>query len=551
MTKCSNRTYKRRRHDRQSRQLITVKSEEIDNANDIEEQLRKQRLKKLNSVQTNASMSQKEEFSDNAPSMQKKTLGRYTYDRSRGTYFPTKFVRNAVEPRSCTRNEFQKERIDLHRPPVVAHVVQLLHGSARRRRFVVQWGGQMIKDSLSVQPNCEFYLDQMRLPQSELTNEVGENSSSSPWSQCFGVVSPHSCSSPPKYFSLRNSSFSHGKPLLCDKGIGCLGTSERRTTFTTFDMTGNRMSYGIFQDEINDFTQVQHSPEWTFFGGNKGQILSIQSSSWFQLEFSTREATIPSDILCVESDRSGAHPDLVFFGQRNGKVLVYDVRTSLHSTKIAGTLSTRKQNDSSVDSVFSMKTMFEHHPDQLLVRGSSSWRVCDLRGLGGCIIGDNSLIRNVSFCSGPDHLSIPGKGMALDPIQSTIIVPFWNKADASDKLSKVSLKFWSLESGDYLGAKALQNEASGKEIATSTGPERRYTFASTDLELCPTVTHAWSFKPIFAEMRKSQETKRLPGAFGLWLKIGAQYINHISCDGRHDFQGNCAKNSELSGFYTS
>jgi hypothetical protein len=534
MRKHGKRYDKRRRHDPQSRQCAVARTEEADNTNDIEEQLRKQRRKKLSSSQPNSfdpSISKTEASSVAAFSTKKKkTLGKYTYDPFRGAYFPTDFVKDALYPthQRFIENDFCNARKDFRLPPVVHHSVQLLHGSAKRRRFVVHWAGQIIKDSLSIQSLNDFYVDQMRLPLPELRRE---EASSSPWCRCFGVVSSRSCSGPPKVFTLHNSPYSHGKELSCDKGIGCLDTSEGRTTFVTYDLAGNRLSYSLFYDEINDFTQMQHYPDRTVFGGNKCFILSVHADSWYRMESSTGESTIPSDILCVESDRSGAQPDLVFFGQRNGQVLIYDLRTSLHWTKIAGTLSNRKRNDTSVDSVFRIKTMFEHRPDQLLVRGRSSWGVCDLRGLGGCVIGDKSLVQKVSFANIPDHLSIPAKGMAIDPLQSTIIVPFWNKVDAKDKLNKFSLKFWSLESGSYLGAKVLRNEVLGSRT-NDAGVEGQCLFASTDLELCPTLTHAWSFNATFAETGASKETKK-DGAFGLWLNVGTDYINHISCDGRH------------------
>ena len=547
MRKHRKPTYKRHSHERFHNHLRNVAHvRDPDNVSsstdDIEEQLRRQRLKKSLTYTNNENFPREEteELSNSNSSTKKKTLGKYTYDASRGAYFPSKFLQASEgRPKSdvSQTNVFTVIKSKSFTPPLISRYVQLLHGSVRRRRLVGQLAGKMVLDSLSVARLQDNNWDQMklRLPSRMSTDCDCERVCTSPWSRCFGVIPSPVDKTLPNIFSVHGSPFKHGKALLRDGDVGCLETLERKTVFHMFNNDGHFKCGFELESEINDFSQLPHHPEKFFFAGNRG--CCCITNDWTLESMSTpsfSRTNASSDILCVECDHSYTRPDLIFFGQRNGQIHVHDQRTSWKWNASAGILSNQRQRSAPVDSVFNMKAVFRHRPDQLLVRGRCSWSTFDLRVLGGYISGTGSpsLVHNVSFMTTSDDLSTGGKGMAVDPLQSTIIIPFWHKRDAAYKSGQICLKLWSLESGNFLGAKMLQYAALNERSVMN--HKRQFSLDNLDLELCPTLSNAWLFSRLCTKGAEIDKAKMMSGACGLWLKIGHDNIQHVTFRGRLD-----------------
>jgi hypothetical protein len=557
MPKSRNRC---RHHGRAENQNSAVVTAEPDSylANDIDEQLRLQRRKKI-LLKTNPDSQQVSPSDDNKSSSgtpigvssntpeTKKQLGNYMYDPSRGAYFPTKFVKGLIREES-ERSPFNNSLPDTNtrRPSSFVHTVQLLHGSIRRRRLVGHWSGKMILDSMSIRPVYDGDLDLLNF---RVTGEAEDLrcAGMAPWTQCFGVFpsSQHDQTSPPKMFSLSSQIFNHGKILAgthenCESSVttstlGCLKTFERKTMFVRLGYGGDFLDSIELDDEVNDFTQVPHHPDGIILAGNRGHFYKLdvpsRNLSPGSLDFPVterhRKRLVKSDILCVESDESCSRPHLVFFGQRNGRIIVHDLRTS----KQAGFLMSQS-SQCHTDSVLRIQPLFRQRPDQLLSRGRKSWSMYDLRGMGGTGDGTTALIRSVSFENSLHNPSVAGKGMAIDPLQSTIIVPLWQSTDAKSKAYKACLRLWSLESGCYLGSKFLSSVPN-----TSMNPNLDPgvdVVDSSSIELCSTLTRAWFFERTGSLTATSNRARILQGAFGLWLKLGQYDFYHMTCDGRLD-----------------
>lgn len=555
------REKKERRNKKKRRRNNNKPSIDVD---DIDELLRQQRLKKQNERETATSSGE----NDKPPRLPRKKLGGYVYDAKLCTYFPEKFVSD--ESRVFSQNngneekEFEKKNrcssaryrkypyypidyTNMHRrlssqhlrPAILAHASQLCGGdNVQQRRLLRQWSGRLQLESLRVQqvepllflrdsshpgaaPDFPFtVLDSVR------TTVVA------PWVRSFDVIPSDDNKNPPCFISMTPTNGMeqrHVKVLTCRNvpRVGRLKMLERTTCFTLFDAAENSSInvYGCYR-EINDFALL-HQHDCIIMGGNKSKRFRFNyidvESDLIELGFSNSSG-VRSDILCVETDCSGSRPHISLCGHRNGQITLQDIRTSSCIGAVNSIQATGRQN---FKSVVAMKLLFVQRPDQLLARSSNGLcRLFDLRRLGGPMVPDthtssssSSLVHELSppFEQFDAFPSVGGvvKGLATDPLQTTAIVPF------VDKDHEACLGLWSLDSGDFIGDKQV-NRLPGMTSMRMQGGDC--------LDLCSTLTRAWSFRNGLTE----DDAELVPGSYGLWFNWGSRGIHHVKFNGRID-----------------
>ena len=166
------------------------------------------------------------------------------------------------------------------------------------------------------------------------------------------------------------------------------------------------------------------------------------------------------------------------------------------------------------------------------LRRSSRILVLSPRVLANSCHHDRSVVHELRV---PPQLQLPSsgghrsKGLATDPCQTVALLPF------VDRATEARLGVWSLDSGEFVGSKAVVNRTSERLLDnsnTSSASASNNDGGDCCLELCPKITRAWTRSP--EDERGGGAPTMVPGSFGLWLNWGSRGIHHIVCDGRVD-----------------
>jgi hypothetical protein len=265
--------------------------------------------------------------------------------------------------------------------------------------------------------------------------------------------------------------------------------------------------------ECNDFTAISiHRFE---MGGNGNRYFTYDMTHEAHTGHDRRLFGTQSDILCMESyehQLPNSRPNLVYMGYRNGLVQCYDIRTDddiqrigqLTENQSAATQShhhhskkKKKKEKNVVDSVLRIQPLFQERPDQLLVRGRTCWSLYDLRCLSSTdgsssSSGHHNHRRNAAIVQSnslsPDLNCIPCKGMATDPRQSVIIVPYQKRNHNGDNATSYGVNVWSLDSGKYVGQAPISTTNHSDPTMPSLPPG---TLHPSDVELSSMITPAW------------------------------------------------------------
>ena len=579
----SNQNIQMKRHRRERRRSgrpTNVPGSAIININnDIEEQLRIQRLKKN---KTEASTSSTTRLpNDDAADTSQMVLGNYTFDPQRNAYFPTATRTTTVrhdhtdDVSTITEPPPPFPRSIPHRyrtipftttttsPTTLTYLLQLLHGTTQRRQLLATHGyGPLLLHHMSIRAVRASQADGRIL----VTNDHHHaprwhnNHGSALWTRTFDMIPlqyyhyshPHHSQSPmrcsaAKFVSytrpfihgkmLRPAAFRHWAATDPECIVGCLeptGTSST-TQLHMHDYQRQTSCSLTIPLECNDFTTIhQQSSSSTIhrilLGGTASRCATMDLNRmevWVdhhgRPSFHTK-----SDILCMEASSSSdggssstSHRpgDLVFFGHRNGLVQVLDTRTD--AVQRIGKLAIGHlipHGNGNGDSVLGIQALFRERPDQLLTRGRSCWMLWDLRRMSGSGNRSSSaaIVQNVSLFTNSNP-SIPGKGMATDPMQTVVIVPFQNEQHQAT--THYGVNVWSLDTGDHLGQKLIS------------APSRSPLVPPSEMELCSTISPAWSrandADPDYYDISTT--------SYGLWLRLGhldSGILHHITCDGR-------------------
>jgi hypothetical protein len=298
--------------------------------------------------------------------------------------------------------------------------------------------------------------------------------------------------------------------------------------------------------------------------------------------------------LCVEADPSC--PNSFFFGHRNGQVTLFDIRsgcshsTQLESVPSSATRTTTRNRSSlpffgSITSIHPLSASLS--PRQVLVRGSQgSCRLHDFRKLcdngistsgakgkrHGHTHGDASLVYEMTplplladfncdddfTCDISNHnngdedggnnhghrrhrhrqvqrLTSRCNGVVTNPEETIVISPHV-QVHGADQVEMPTLGFWSLQTGDWIGSKALAPSS------LTAGDDNEQFPATTSwsvawVELSKRVTPAWQWRnPILdgnhqnddddaeeeneLDRENDANLRPRPGSFGLWYKCG-------------------------------
>lgn len=606
------------------------------NFDDINEQLRIQRLKKKEQSSTFTSTStiiESDEFVENSNVEDvKAVLGKYTYDPKRKAYFPTSAFNtgNCIDKNindddeedddqdtgSYKNNTAQSFTILPHRyimkphnnhviqqhpqrpssAMMTSYIVQLLHGTKQRNNLIAtNWYGKILLNSMSILPITlpVFYLEPMiisatsygtisTLTGTEWQHDTDDTNNnivgSALWTRGFDIL-------PSVYYQRQDDdnsdthihrsslvqfvsysstrSIIHGKlfnnrnmfgfstaATLPECFVACLQPWRQTTKLHVLDYQHQTSFAIVVPFECNDFTAIHGRCSHGFrimIGGNQSRCSTIDLFRMEQIEDHIRCHT-KSDILCIESSdqtstiekrtttddgSTSNRPDLVFFGHRNGLVQVHDMRTD--DVQQIGKLRCHNhiepKNNFDVDSVVRIQSLFRERPDQLVARGRTCWMLFDLRRMG-----DNSsraaVVHSVPLSTN-SHL-IACKGMAIDPMQSVVIVPFQHHSSGHDQHG---VNVWSLDSGCYVGQKTIPKP----EAIDANRPIFRQ--HASNIELCSTITPAWSRSTPHAEVSSTANNATnahdtdedyyiSTKSYGLWMRLGYPYgMQHITCNG--------------------
>ena len=587
-------------------------------SDDIEEQLRIQRLKRKEQESTHIhtgtddAMDRNIEDGDTVSTVSEMAvLGKYSFDPKRKAYFPTvaNSHHNDDENNRCDEEDTKSDypinmaqsfplsphRLMMHhncsaihdqrRPSsaaMISYMVQLLHGTKQRRNLIAtHWYGAMLLNSMSILPTptqmtfLSMFSRMHHNDGSRSNNHIG----SALWTRGFDILpfqhhQQNSNNDANTTFDLQHSSVQclsyqypliHGKVLnhqsICSRRttatdpeyiVGCIEPLFQTTKLHVRDYRRQSCFSIIVPFEANDFTATSrsdssnHCPVHRIVtGGNQSRCSTIDLVRMEQIEFRRRFHT-KSDILCVESSdqssRTGTttttddestccRPDLIFFGHRNGQVQVHDMRTDV--VQQIGTLA---KHTNRVDSVLRIVPLFRERPDQLVARGKNCWMLFDLRRMGGSsmnISNRAAIVHSVPLSTNSNMIAC--KGMAIDPLESIILVPYQSKHSSSN--DQFGVNVWSLDSGCYVGNKMIPT------------PNKRPIINPdiSSVELCSTITPAWTLSqsndtpPVTAQISAStsdtnEDYCTSTKSYGLWLYFGdPNGMYQITCNG----QWNC------------
>ncbi len=586
----SNKNIQMKRHRRERRRTRpppnVPDSTIIDNNNDIEEQLRIQRLKKNKTEVSTPSTTRLS--NDDTVDPSQLVLGNYTFDPQRNAYFPTTrtttirhdhiddVLTNMEPPRPFTRLlphqclTIPSTSTTTTSPTTLTYMLQLLHGTTQRRHLLVTHGyGPLLLHHMSIRPVRALHTDRVLFRQMRVQNENAahidhhvqgnrfhnHHTGSALWTRTFDMIPfqyyyhphhshPMRCSDA-EYVSythpfihgkmLRPAAFRHMAATDPECIVGCLQPTSTppATQIRIFDYQRQTSCFMSIPLECNDFTTTQQSSSSTIhrivLGGTASRCATMDLNRMELLVDHHRRPSFhtKSDILCIEASSSDGGSsstshrpgDLVFFGHRNGLVQVLDTRTDV--VQRIGKLAIGHripQGNGNVDSVLGIQPLFRERPDQLLARGRSCWMLWDLRRMGGSGCNQSSsaaIVQNVPLFTNSNH-SIPCKGMATDPMQSVVIIPFQNEQHHTT--TRYGVNVWSLDTGGHLGQKIIPTPSSSPPVPPS------------EIELCSTISPAWSRANDADQDHYDISTT----SYGLWLRLGHpdSGMHHITCDGR-------------------
>jgi len=540
---------KGRRGPRRKRKGRTNSLEQSNTTNDIEEQLRRQRLKQH-------AEKENKETKEEIP----QTLGKYSYDRERGAYFPASEREDSAllvehsssaslpaRHRSFPYLSFSQDLSSLPSAQL-AYPASVCSSFLQRMRLTSNWAGRCLLESAKLTPSAAMSKSgQWSFLLQRDFSDIQCKVSSPSWSRTFDVwpdknklpfaanlvnegailrTSTNKLFLPYPYYTTRLLN------LRNDKGLPThIGLLKRSGVGCTFDQTNIPRIGGdsciklpaMANDFCNHKDTVYLAMSCDRIHNGRPWIVQSTADGRYRVSSYPVPKFPESDSLCVQVKQDGD----AFFGHRNGQLTIFDeYDQSCCSTKAS----------QSFGSIASLNIL--ERGDQLLARGSfGSCRLYDVRKMGMDSYyydDDPSVVHEFTL---PDHLSTERlttrcNGVATNPVQSVAISPFVNEEEAP------CLGVWSLYSGQYLGSRKLALD-SGDEMTPATS-----TWGVSWVELCQTITPAWRWKDECTE-RPERAAEPVPGAFGLWYKCGqsiagptippeAGSIHHVYFDGRID-----------------
>jgi hypothetical protein len=214
-------------------------------ANDIEEQLSRQRKKKqsenTNATAANDSIEKKE------PPPPRKRMGRFQYDQERGAYFPAdqnhnqnddveKNKKKKQQEELIASNEFAASRATGRTPPAsFVYPASLCFSPEKRSRLVAQWGGKSLMESATFTPSamrtradqpwcCLFSTSLSR--SGRAVSDISCKSELPPWTRTFDISRSATASDHPEALPLLVAT-------LTDEGAMTRTTAKNNNSWTT------------------------------------------------------------------------------------------------------------------------------------------------------------------------------------------------------------------------------------------------------------------------------------------------------------------------------
>ena len=525
--------------------------EQSNTTEDIEEQLRRQRLKQQQ--ETHCSSETQQEMPQ--------TLGNYRYDKERGAYFPATDTIERSDTKSSAEHsylparhgsffytDFQK---DLSSIPSVrlAYPTSVCSSVPQRIRLTSNWAGRSLLESARLTPSAAMSRNgQWSFLLQRDFSDIPCKVTSPSWSRTFDVCSnvdtnelPYLTSLvdegvilrtstkkvllPYPYYATRLLSLQsdQGQPthigLLKRSGSGC---SFDQTNISRIQEDASTKIPAVANDFCNYKDIVYLAMGYNRKHGGRPWIIQGAEGGRYRVSSFPVPKFPKSDSLCVQVNQDGD----AFFGHRNGQLTIYDeydqVCCSTKPSQAFGSITSINVLDDC---------------NLVLARGSfGSCRLYDVRkmGMDSYYQEDPAVVHEFTF---PDHqsterLTTRCNGVATNSTKNVAISPFVNGEEVP------CLGVWSLHSGQYLGSKKLAYSLED-EMTPATS-----TWGVAWIELCQTITPAWRWKDECKE-RPVRAVESVPGSFGLWYKCGqsiagptipleAGSIHHVYFDGRID-----------------